>query len=156
MGDPLDPTTEVGYIHPRTLDHLAEIAQRSRARARLAGGRRLSPHQAEPLLVTSQDDLPDLFAQEIPAYVLAVRECASAAAAAALANHFSPGQPRLAVSLLGMTGSDAGQAERVEALAAQLNAHAILVDRPTSQVAPFFHEGNDYAASLTLGRLLVQ
>ena len=149
VGDPLDERTQVGYIHPRNLDYVAELVEKNRLRARFYGGERLSTFQARPLLVTSQEDLPDFFQQDLPAYVLALRTCASLEGAATLANRGAETLPRLAVSLLGFPRPAWAP------LAGRLRARAVLIDRPTSQVVPSFHEGNDYASRLAQGRLLI-
>jgi hypothetical protein len=147
-GDPLDPETQVGYIQPRHLDRLEALVQANQGRAAFYGGQRLSRIQAEPLLVDSKTDLPDFFGQEIPAYVLAAGECRDLEQAAGWLNrHQYP--PRLAVTLL-------NSPERVRSKALQdLCCHAILVDKPTSTLAPALHEGNDYGLTFTQGRLLV-
>jgi hypothetical protein len=64
-GDPLDPATQVGYIDSGCLDTLERLRQDNSLRAHFTGGERLSAHQARPLLVASQGECPDFFAQEI-------------------------------------------------------------------------------------------
>jgi hypothetical protein len=148
IGDPLDPQTEIGYIDPTCLDFLEALRQKNRSRATFYGGQRLSPIQAAPLLVHSQFDLPDFFAQEIPAYVLATRDCKDLQDGIKQLNHYATEQPRLAVSLKNIPPNQLGE----EILS--LHAHTILVDKPTTFLVPAFHEGNDYALLLSSGKLL--
>jgi acyl-CoA reductase-like NAD-dependent aldehyde dehydrogenase len=147
-GDPLDPETQVGYLQPRHLDRLEALVQANRRKAIFYGGKRLSPIQAEPLLVAARTDLPDFFGQEIPAYILAVGECQDFEQATAWLNrHQDP--PRLVVTLL-----NSPKEVRLKALKT-LRCHALLLDTPTSILVPALHEGNDYGLTLTQGRLLV-
>lgn len=148
-GDPLEPGTQVGYIQPRDLDSLSSLVKTNGNSIQVYGGRRISKHQAEPLLVASQADAPDFFAREIPAYVLAVRTCESLEEAVRLINAHSGERPRLAVTFLNLPES------RRSTAILHVHAHALLFDRPTSTLLPAFHEGNDYAIGLTHGRLLV-
>ncbi|MEJ2710792.1 MAG: hypothetical protein P8074_24490 [Anaerolineales bacterium] len=149
VGDPLDAQTQIGYVHPRNLDYLQAKLERNRLRLRAFGGERLSPIQARPLLVASQEELPDFFADEIPAYVLAVQSCGDPRQAIERINHYTTREPRLAVSLYRFP-----EAERLAAMQ-ELRAHTVLVDLPTSRVMPAFHEGNDYALSLSAGKLIM-
>jgi hypothetical protein len=100
------------------------------------------------LLVASQDECPDFFAQEIPAYVLAARACQDFTEAIAQINQNTGGQPRLAVSLLNFPK------DQLSSQVLDLCAQAILVDRPTTRLIPAFHEGNDYSLLLTRSRFL--
>jgi acyl-CoA reductase-like NAD-dependent aldehyde dehydrogenase len=100
IGDPLDPQTQVGYIESHCLDYLEELRHKYSSWAIFFGGQRLSPIQATPLLVDSQADLPEFFAQEIPAYILAIRQCQDLPEAIDQINRFTTEQPRLAVSLM--------------------------------------------------------
>jgi hypothetical protein len=149
VGDPLDPRTQVGYIEPRVLDNLQERVRSNRLRIATFGGERLSPIQAAPLLVASQADVPDLFGQEIPAYLLGLRQCESLAEAVDRINADTGPQPRLAVSFF-----NAPEDELPGALLA-VRAHAVLVNQPTSTLLPAFHEGNDYLRLLTQEKLVV-
>jgi acyl-CoA reductase-like NAD-dependent aldehyde dehydrogenase len=148
VGDPLDAQTQIGYVHPRNLDYLQAKLERNRLRLQDFGGERLSPIQARPLLVASQEELPDFFADEIPAYVLAVQNCGDSRQAIERINHYTTREPRLAVSLYRLP-----EAEWLAAMQ-ELRAHTVLVDLPTSRVMPAFHEGNDYALSLSAGKLI--
>lgn len=148
IGDPLDPLTQVGYIGPHHLDSLQALLEANRGRITVYGGERRSAMQAAPLLVASQEDVPDFFGQEIPAYVLAVRRCESLDEAVERLNACVGGRRRLAVSLLG-----APHEHRLPAFL-KLAAHAVMVDRPTSALAPALHEGNDYLQLLTNARLI--
>jgi acyl-CoA reductase-like NAD-dependent aldehyde dehydrogenase len=147
-GDPLDPQTQIGYVHPRNLDYLQAALERNRLRLQAFGGERLSAFQARPLLVASQEEVPDFFADEIPAYVLAVRSCSQARQAVEMVNHYTTREPRLAVSLYRFP-----EAERLMAVQ-ELRTHTVLFDLPTSQVVPVFHEGNDYALRLSAEKLI--
>lgn len=148
VGDPLDPETQVGYIDPVCLDYLAELRQKHTPRAAFLGGKRLSAIQATPLLVHSQAHLPDFFGQEIPAYVLAVRNCPHLEEAIQQVNAYTGTQPRLAVSIQDF------QKDQLSESLLGLHAHTILVGQPTSRLLPAFHEGNDYALLLTQPRFI--
>jgi hypothetical protein len=150
VGDPLDPKTQVGYIDPINLDALQRLAHANRLRLQIFGGERLSQIQARPMLVASQEEVPDFFAQEIPAYVLALQTCPDVEAAVERINSYTPDQPRLAVSLHNLPPDSISWA------ASRLRAHAVLVDQPTTRMLPVFHEGNDYALSLLVARMLIQ
>jgi acyl-CoA reductase-like NAD-dependent aldehyde dehydrogenase len=145
-GDPLDPAVQVGFVDPRCLDLIADLRTKNAFRASFTGGERLSAHQAKPLLVASQEDCPDFFGQEIPAYVLAFRRCADLSEAVETINRNTAGEPRLAVSLLNFPGEGILQ---VAPEVLSLRAHSILIGKPTSDLLPAFHEGNDYALLLT-------
>jgi len=147
-GDPLDPQTQIGYVHPHNLDFLQAALERNRLRLQAFGGERLSSFQAHPLLVASQEELPDFFADEIPAYVLAVQSCTSSRQAVEMVNHYTTREPRLAVSLYRFP-----KAERAMAVQ-ELRTHTVLFDLPTSRVVPVFHEGNDYALRLSARKLI--
>lgn len=142
VGDPLDPATQVGFVEPVVLDHLAHLLERLRLRLRAYGGERLSPYQARPLLVSSQEDLPDFFSYETPAPVLAARHCASVEEAITFLNAHTPREPRIAVSLSSLTRHEIKQA------VSTLKAHLVREGVPTSRVVPSFHEGKDYALRL--------
>jgi acyl-CoA reductase-like NAD-dependent aldehyde dehydrogenase len=148
IGDPLDPLTQVGYIESRCLDYVQELRHKHFSRATFFGGQRHSPTQATPLLVHSQADLPEFFAQEIPAYLLTIRQCTDLSEAIAQINHFTPEQPRLAVSLMHFLPNQLNEA------ILNLHSHAILIDKPTTSLLPPFHEGNDYALLLSQGRFI--
>jgi len=149
-GDPLNPETQVGYIHPNNLDYLQQAAAANRPRIQTYGGERLSRVQARPLLVVSQEDVPDFFGHEIPAYVLAVRSGASLEDAVATLNRYIDQVPRLAVCFRHF------DSRQVEQDGLQVKAHTILIDKPTSKVIPFYHEGNDYLLKLLQPKLLVR
>ena len=149
VGDPLDPKTEIGYIDPKNLDALQRLAHANRLRLQVFGGERLSDIQARPMLVASREDVPDFFAQEIPAYVLAVHDCPSVESAVERINQYTPDHPRLAVSLHKLPP------QTIPWASSQLNAHAVLVDQPTTRMLPVFHEGNDYAARLLVPRMFI-
>jgi hypothetical protein len=142
----LDPRTQVGYIEPRYLDYLESLRQKHALRGRFYGGERRAGYQSTPLLVASTEELPDFFAQEIPAYVLAARPCKDILEAIAMINHYNGPEPRLAVAFLNFPRQQLGE----EILS--VRAHAVLVDRPTTTLLPAFHEGNDYALQLGQSR----
>jgi acyl-CoA reductase-like NAD-dependent aldehyde dehydrogenase len=146
VGDPLDSQTEVGYISSATLDFLSATLVRCRPRLQLWGGERLSAFQSKPVLIASQEDLPEIFAHEIPAHLLAVRSCRDVKDAADQINHYTVQEPRLAVSLHNL-----GQGE-IAAAAGSIRTHSLLINQPTSRVTPYLHEGNDYASLLLSGR----
>ena len=148
-GDPLDPECQVGYIEPHYLDYLDSMRATSSLQATFYGGDRLSPIQAAPLLVASRAELPDFFAQEIPAYVLAVRPCSDLDESIEQINHYTGDQPRLAVSLLNF------QRQNLSEIILSIRAHTLLVGKPTTTLLPAFHEGNDYAQMLT-GSMFLQ
>jgi hypothetical protein len=148
-GDPLDPATEVGFADPRCLDLIADLRDKNRLHATFTGGERLSPQQARPLLVASQEDCPDFFGQEIPACLLAFRHCAVLPEAVEAINRNTGKEPRLAVSLLNIPGEQAYGAEVLS-----LRSHSVLIEKPTSDLLPAFHEGNDYALLLTTPKFL--
>jgi acyl-CoA reductase-like NAD-dependent aldehyde dehydrogenase len=148
IGDPLDPKTQVGYIDSQCLDFLEGLRQKNQLRATFWGGQRISPIQASPLLIHSQADLPEFFAQEIPAYVLAVRDCVNLLEAIGQINHFTSDQPRLAVSLINFTQ------DQLKEAVLDLRAHSILIDKPTTSLFPAFHEGNDYTLLLSQSKLI--
>lgn len=162
VGDPLDCSTQVGLIDPQVLDHLEGLVKAGAAGLRLSGGERLSRHQARPLLVSDRTAGRDraategplqpaqtLLEGEMPAYVLSVRCCSSLETAAEALNRAAGKELRLAVSLQ--------RFKREEWLpyAARLLAWTVLIDRPTTEVVPVYHEGNDYALLLRSRRLLV-
>jgi acyl-CoA reductase-like NAD-dependent aldehyde dehydrogenase len=149
VGDPLDPETQVGFIDPRCLDYLESLVRKNSLDIQAYGGERLSPVQARPLLVSSQSPVPDFFAQEIPAYMLAVRHCADLGQAIEKLNASSGEIRRLAVSFFNPPMEQLGEALlRVRALEA-------LVDKPTTTLLPALHEGNDYIRMLAQGKLIV-
>jgi acyl-CoA reductase-like NAD-dependent aldehyde dehydrogenase len=150
VDDPLDPATQVGYIDPGCLDYLSDLVTKNRLRINTYGGTRLSPVQSTPLLVASQEEVPDFFGQEIPAYVLAIRECSDLSEAVDEVNRYAGVDiDRLAVSLFHLPSD-----QRL-ATANRIKAHIVLVDLPTTTLLPFIHEGNDYALTLTRSRLLI-
>lgn len=149
-GDPLDPVTQIGYIHPKNLDYLQQIAASNKPRIQIYGGERLSARQARPLLVVSQDDVPDFLGHEIPAYVLAVQSSTNIEEAVTILNRYIDQVPRLAVSFRHI------DRQQVELHGLQVKAHSILIDQPTSKVMPFYHEGNDYLLKLLQPKLLVR
>lgn len=146
IGDPLEPQTQVGYVDSSCLDYLEGLRRKNHNQATFNGGKRISPIQAAPLLVQSQVDLPDFFAQEIPAYVLAIRVCQDLPEAIDQINHYTSDHPRLAVSLVNFPQSQLSEA------VLSLNTHAILIDKPTTSLLPAFHEGNDYTLLLSQAR----
>lgn len=148
VGDPLNSETQVGYIDLNCLDFLEELRRKNQHRATFFGGKRISQFQATPLLVHSQADLPDFFAQEIPAYVLACRYCPDLNEGIRQVNHYTQDQPRLAVSLMDFPPNQLK--ENISALQTQ----TILVNKPTSSLLYAFHEGNDYALLLSQGKLV--
>jgi acyl-CoA reductase-like NAD-dependent aldehyde dehydrogenase len=148
VGDPLNPHTQVGYIESRCLDYVEELYHKHLSRATFLGGQRLSSIQAAPLLVHSQADLPEFFAQEIPAYLLAIRQCQDLPEAIAQINRFTTERPRLAVSIMNFPQDLLSEA------VLNLHAHTILIDRPSSSLLPSFHEGNDYTLLLAQGRFI--
>lgn len=150
VGDPLDSETQVGYVYPATLDYLETVVRNNRLRAQFYGGKRLSAIQTAPLLVSAQEDMPDFFADEIPAYVLAVRNCANVQEAVRNINSATRKEPRLAVSCLGLPDA------WLPAVFSEVRAHAILINQPTSRVIPSLHEGNDYPQRLLTGRMIIK
>jgi acyl-CoA reductase-like NAD-dependent aldehyde dehydrogenase len=149
VGDPLDPLTQIGYIESKTLDALNTLVKKNQLSITAYGGERISPCQARPLLIASQQDVPDFFGQEIPAYVLAIRSCSSLQEAVAQLNHYSPTGRRLAVAFKNL-GADV-----LESAILAIRAHAVMVDQPTTRVIPIFHEGNDYAQVLGQSKLVI-
>jgi acyl-CoA reductase-like NAD-dependent aldehyde dehydrogenase len=149
-GDPLDIQTQVGYIDAATLDHLERLVRENRLRAGFIGGERLSPFQARPLLVAGQEPAQVFFTDEIPTYILAVQTCPDTSHAVDAINRYTRREPRLAVSLHHLT-----PAEQIEACT-RIRAHTILVGRPTSDIVPIFHEGNDYTNQFQPGRIVVR
>jgi acyl-CoA reductase-like NAD-dependent aldehyde dehydrogenase len=148
VGDPLDSETQVGYIDSNCLDFLGDLRKKNQHKATFFGGQRISQFQAAPLLVHSQADLPDFFAQEIPAYVLACRYCQDLNEGIRQINHYTHEQPRLAVSLMDFPLNQLQ--EDISALCTQ----TILVNQPTTILLYAFHEGNDYALLLSQGKLV--
>lgn len=149
-GDPLDPATQVGYVDPRCIDYLEAVVRQNRLRVTTYGGERLSPIQAAPLLVVCREETPDFLTQEIPAGLLALREFNRLAEAVAeLDRHAPEGENRLAVSFYNVPK------DQLARVIFAVRAHTLLVDRPTTTLIPYFHEGNDYASLLAEDRLLV-
>lgn len=148
VGDPLDPKTEIGYTHPHNIDLLEGMLEKCRLYGTVYGGERLNPYQSRPALIHLHEEYPDLLRQEIPAHVLTLLHSQDVPEALAAINRHTGAEPRLAVSLLGVP-----EEHRREAIAT-LRTHAVLVDRPTSEVTPSCHEGNDYLDLLTEGRLV--
>lgn len=162
VGDPLDGRTQVGKIDPKVLDHLESLVMAGGAALRLSGGKRLSQDQARPLLVSTRavgeeeqalESLPRpalaLLEGEIPAYVLAVHRCSTLESAVEALNRAAGAETRLAVSLQRF------RREEWLPYVARLRAWTVLIDRPTTEVVPVYHEGNDYALLLKSRRLLV-
>ena len=149
VGDPLEEETQVGYILPGNLDYLARLLRKHALSIKVSGGQRLSPMQMSPVLVTAAHDLPDLFGAEIPAYFLAVRGCDSLEQAVERINANTQALPRLAVSFYNQP------ADQAAAFAGQIRAKTVLLDQPTTRVAPFLHEGNDYREWLCESKLLI-
>ncbi len=140
--------TQVGYIDSNCLDFLEQLCRKNQHRATFFGGQRISQFQAAPLLVHGQADLPDFFAQEIPAYVLACRYCQDINEGIRQVTHYTHEQPRLAVSLMDFPPNQLQ--ENISALHTQ----TILVNKPTTSLLYAFHEGNDYALLLSQGKLV--
>jgi acyl-CoA reductase-like NAD-dependent aldehyde dehydrogenase len=149
VGDPLHPDTQVGYIDSRNLDYLSVLVKTNSLRMSTFGGERLSKYQANPLLITSQEDLPDFLGQEIPAYVITARPCQTVDEAVDQLNKHLAGNPRLGVSLLRLAE------DQLDSILAQINARVVLINKPTSILLPTFHEGNDYSLMLTTGKMIV-
>ena len=149
VGDPLEEVTEVGYIHPKNLDYLEKLLHKHALRLASYGGERLSPQQARPVLIVPNQEIPEIFAQEIPAYLLSAYIASSIEDAVNILNRHTPKEPRLSVALWNFP-----EKHRVEALRG-LKAHTVLGDKPTSYVLPYFHEGNDYLHILAQDRLFV-
>lgn len=149
-GDPLDPETQVGYISPNDLDRLQNLIKKNILYIECFGGKRLSEHQSTPLLIAARETVPDFCANNIPAYVLAIRNCNNFESAVQEMNSCSSDQPRLAVSLLH------GPKESIEQSIHKVRAHTILFNQPTTRLIPYYHEGNDYKLLLTKGRLLIK
>lgn len=148
-GDPLQDSTQIGYMHPLCLDYLDELATKYRGRVDLKGGERLSPIQARPLLVMGQDEAPEFFEQEIPACVLAIQECSNIAEAIERLNAFSNQEVnRLAVSLVNVPR------EQLLEPVLTIKARVVLVDQPTTRILPLFHDGNDYTHQLAQPKML--
>lgn len=150
VGDPLQEDTQVGYIDERNLDHLADLVNKNSLYIRTYGGKRISKIQAKPLLVTGKDDLPDFLGQEIPAYVLTMATTQSVDDAVKRLNQHLQGKPRLGVSFFNVPEDE------LQPAIPKINAHIVLLDKPTSTLLPAFHEGNDYALLLTEGKLIYQ
>lgn len=146
--DPRDPETQVGFSDPRYLDYLSDLLRKYRLDLVAYGGERLSSVQARPLLIASQHGAGEFFNQEIPAYTLAVRRCPDLITAVEAINGFTGETPRMAVSF-----HQVDKAQLADAIA-RVRAHTVLIDRPTSTLIPFLHEGNDYLLCLTRGKLL--
>jgi acyl-CoA reductase-like NAD-dependent aldehyde dehydrogenase len=149
VGDPLHPDTQVGFIDSRNLDYLSQLVKRNSLHMQMFGGERRSTFQANPLLITSQEDLPDFLGQEIPAYVLTTRNCQTVDEAIIHLNMHLDGHPRLGVSLLRLPE------EQLKSTIVQIDAHIVLINKPTSLLLPAFHEGNDYVQLLTTGKMIV-
>lgn len=147
VGDPLDPKTRVGYVNPATLDYLLGVVDGKRG-IEVFGGERLSSIQARPLVARSREIVPELFGQEIPAYVLAAMDCATTGEAVVAINGCSGKNPRLSVSMLNVGD------EHSRHSISELKAHAVFINAPTTVVAPYFHEGNDYVLRLSRERLV--
>lgn len=147
VGDPLQEETQVGYIDPRNLDNLAHLLKKNALRLQAFGGERLSTYQARPLLVYSQEDLPDFLGQEIPAYLLTVRTCHSIEEAVNQLNKHVD-KPRLGVSFFNLSD------DQLRLAIPNISAHITLIDKPTSILVPAFHEGNDYGLLLTGGKII--
>jgi acyl-CoA reductase-like NAD-dependent aldehyde dehydrogenase len=149
VGDPLDSRTQVGFVNPQNLNYLEQVLQQYAGRLECRGMERLSPVQARPLLIRTHNDIPELFGQEIPAYVLTVRNCDTVDDAVRIINQYTGNNMRLAVSFLHVNNTE------IENAIPKIKAHAILVNEPTTTVVPFFHEGNDYALKQVVAKLLI-
>ena len=154
-GDPLDPQTQAGCIHPRDLDHLQGLLRKHALHMKTYGGERLSEFQMSPTVVVAKDADPQpAFGQtwlgtEIPTYVLALQPVESVEQAAAILNTYTQERPRLAVALVNVPAE-----KRLPAIRA-LRATTVLIDLPTTTLVPSFHEGNDYALSLSQAKVIV-
>jgi acyl-CoA reductase-like NAD-dependent aldehyde dehydrogenase len=148
-GDPLNPATEIGYIHPRNLDTLELLMRKHQHQIRFYGGKRLSPVQMEPLAVECLQPVQSLMGQEIPAYYFAFQQCNSLTEAVTLANDSLIAPTRLAVGLFGFNSTEANPR-----IIIQIKSQIIQQNQPTSTILPYYHEGNDYAMELTRSQLL--
>lgn len=150
VGNPMEPETQIGYIEPAILDYLDGLVRKNRMRYRFWGGERISEIQARPLLAASQTSASDFFGNNVPAYVLALSQCASIEEAVAQINLGTHEAPRLAVSCHQL------EPREVEYAAEKTRAHLVLADLPTTTMIPGFHEGNDYFRLLHRSKIVVR
>jgi acyl-CoA reductase-like NAD-dependent aldehyde dehydrogenase len=143
VGDPLDPETDVGYIHPSNLDYVEYLIQKYRHAIHTYGGQRISPFQATPVLIESSSAFPELFGQEIPSCFLASIHARDLLDAVKQLNAAIGDDTRMAVAIHGVEENSARK------LLPEISAQIILIDQPTTRVIPYCHEGNDYAHLLT-------
>ncbi len=148
VGDPLDPDTKIGFVHPDNLNYIFEKIKANNIKT-FYGGRRIHPHQAEPVIIQSQEHLPEFFGVEVSAYVLAVRYCGTVAEAIEHVNKYATAHPRLAVSLLHLKEDDIR-------LASSINTHTVLFNHPTANLVPIIHEGNDYALRIMEPKVVIK
>lgn len=142
-GDPLHPETEVGYILPANLDYLEGLLRKAAPISKRYGGERISPQQMKPVLLDCAQTPAALFGSEIPAYFLAVHRTQTTSEAVQVLNRVAGNPGRLAVSLWGLPGEEAIKA------ASRLEARAIWINKPTTHILPYYHEGNDYPQMLS-------
>lgn len=138
VGDPLDPATEVGFVHPVNLEYLENLIEKNSQSIKVSGFKKYSDHQCSPLVIETQSEIPALFTREISAFVLGLKKHETVHSAMEDINHYSPHIRRLAVSLYNLPENEIAAAIR------QAHSFAVFVNEPTTHVISYYHEGNDY------------
>jgi len=141
--DPLKPKTEVGYIDPKTasfLEKRIDELKRLQLISILHGGKKISPTQFTPLLVSTNDVNSELLINEIPGYILCLIKVKSFEEAVSQINRIAQDSPKLAVGYF---------TNNPQNMRLYVNAHHIKINHLTTDLDGIIHEGNDYIMQLT-------
>jgi len=147
IGDPLKETTKVGYVNPRTNNHVyarIQDLERLGIMTRLKGIK-IEDKQTSPILLQTDDVNSEFLNKEYGTYILAVKHCATFDDAVNDANYSAGDTHRLALSVF----SD----EEDKILKSVLRAHHIKRARHSTELDLMFHEGNDYLHKLTIPQI---
>ncbi len=141
--DPLNPATEVGYIDKEIVSFIEKRIGELKLLQQVSvlhGGKKISPVQLTPLLVSTNDQNSELLINEISGYILCLTKVKSFRDGISQINKLSQNSPKLAVSYF--TNNSANMRMHV-------NAHHVKINYLTTDLDGIIHEGNDYIMQLT-------
>ena len=145
-GDPLKPTTRVGYVDKTLLSHVMKRIHDLKRVNQLTvlSGEQLGPAQTTPLLLETRDVHSEFLSQEYSLYILCLKGCANYDEAVKELNASAGDSHRISVSVF---------SDHERALKTRLKAHHVKHNRHTSELDFLFHEGNDYLHRLTVPQI---
>ncbi len=141
--DPLNPDTEVGYVGKDVAMFLEKRLNELKLLQHVSilhGGKKVSPMQLTPLLVSTNDINSELLINEISGYILCLTKVKSFEEGIAHINRLSQDSPRLAVSYFTSNPNN---------MKTHVSAHHVKVNYLTTDLDGIIHEGNDYIMQLT-------